>query len=508
MKKHAKAADQAGIKSGVNWFSPESTALKNIAHFITDYLLAPAHKNLKNINFGGLASLINNPQRQVHKALNDRINLDKLSVYKIISALRTSKTEPIEEILDNYLERIDGLEWALTSLAGKKLPIVEAVSADLHQLLRNPDSASPFSSSLKALLDEVSNIYKALLAEFNIIAWKDKKLKLGDIKYGHFFDWVSCKTEVDRQREGISAEDRKAQQCLRYTMMKVILSYLDNVNLDTDSFRSIAKNEAKKESETETINVQAIPGAQSGQSADILSNGAMKLYAGVIAATFEHIFISTRRDASQQSGNVVDQYQALPLTLKIQKPELLKTSMRVAGNNSFNDVDLEITSELLAMKLATTNANYSSGLVHTAIVCIANGIWEISPNNPPLVETIASFVSVVVYEIEKAITYDLLHRFRIYITDKPIKTDNNCVLMISSMQVPDYSESEATEKTVKAIIALRNTDDDLINALRGIFGQLPLNLDVDDVSLESNQLARLLHGLLKDTLAIGTIVIN
>lgn len=490
------------------WPPSEGHFVKSIANLINDSLFAPFVKKLNNFNFGGYARLLNNPRQQVGKALEENLNLEQMGMVKIVRAIRESGSEPVEKILDDYLDRMDSIEWAISSLIGRKLPIVEAISADLHQILQKTNEPSTLPSAIITLLDEVSNIFKTLLVELKLIAKKNEHHHWGKLKYGYFYDWVNCNTEIDKKHQDLSTEDRKSQQRLRYTMMKVILSYVEDVDVSPDRFRSVATDVLSNEPETYPAQAPIPLSSYSGQSSAMLGKALMRPYAGLIAAAFEHIFISGEQGLSSLDEVLTDLYRELPLTLKLQKPELFKSSMKTKGNLVFNDIDLEIDSELMAIKLATMNARYTSDLVQTAIVCIGNGIWEVSPNNPPLVETIASFVSVLVYELEKAITYDLLRRFRVYVSDKPIIKSSDNTLMIASIKVPDFSDNEATEKTMTAIISLTQNDEALLGGLRKILGQLPVKLDSDHLPGRESEIARLLEGMLKDAVAISAIAVS
>lgn len=281
-------------------------------------------------------------------------------------------------------------------------------------------------------------------------------------------------------------------------MLKVILTYIEEVDLSPSHFKAGA-SETTGSGGPGGFPLSSVTAKSVASSAD----GFMRAYAGLFAAAFEHIFVSSRPFPSAGSPtDASDLYHDLPFTLKLQRPDLSKLAFAKAGYSALGgkNVDLELDSEFLAMKLATNSAFVSAGLVRTAFNCVANGVWEISPNNPPLVNTIASLISIPIYEIEKAIVYDVFRRFRIYVTDSKIDTSSEFVLMHAAMRVPDFSGGDKTEKELSAVIALVGTDGELMKGLKALIPNIPLNLN-EPPEVGSDELTKILHGTLKDALA-------
>jgi len=104
------------------------------------------------------------------------------------------------------------------------------------------------------------------LAELNIISNKQKKSNLGNPGNGCFYDWINCNTEFDKNHKDASIENKKYQQRLRYSMMKVILSYVDDIDVSPERFKSIAKKEMTKELETLLTQTRIPLYSLSGQS--------------------------------------------------------------------------------------------------------------------------------------------------------------------------------------------------------------------------------------------------
>lgn len=225
-----------------------------------------------------------------------------------------------------------------------------------------------------------------------------------------------------------------------------------------------------------------------------------------MASAFEHIFISSKPEQSNGPTDKSDFYHSLPLTLKMQRPDLSKIAFGKPGISNVGSIDLEIDSEFMAIKLATTNAQRTAGLIRTAAVCVGNGIWEVSPNNMPFVDTVASLISIPIFELEKSITYDIFRRFRVCVSGYTADVVNEFVLMQATISVPDFSESEKIEKTLHVFVVLSCNDKELFDAASSLLGKLPLILDDDGSYKPNNELARLLYGVMKDAIAASYLV--
>lgn len=460
-------------------------------------------KHLRNLRIVRVGEVINDPHAIIRDRIQQALRLDSFRCYQIVSAFRNSKATAVAGILDDYLDRADRVELAMSALLGSRLPIVEAISKDIHTLLGR-GGENDFPAAILTLLDGVSDTMARVLRELGVIAGNPGGamcLRL-DVGSGHFYDWVTCNTKIDRDEIGDDKHRRTQQQRLRYTMLKVILSHIEDVDLSPRQFRSGGASTG------EAATSGGFPlSSTTARSVFKDSDGLMRAYAGLFAAAFEHVFVSARpldAEGADAPSAASDLYHDLPFTLKLQRPDLARLALGKPGCSPFgaDGVDLELDSEFLAMKLATNSACLSSGIARTAINCIANGIWEISPNNPPLVETIASMIAIPIHEIEKAIVYDIFRRFRIYVTDQRVDTSHEFVLMHASIRVPDFSGKGTTEKELKAVIALACTDGALLQGLRQLMPDLPLCLDEAQEEGARDKVTELLHGMMKDALAV------
>ena len=485
----------APVRTGI---AELESAVTGVANAVFD----PITRHLNNLRFFGVAALLNSPRSIIRGKIKNAFQLESLKFYRVVESIRDSNATAITTILDDYVARIDSIELAVSSLLGRRLPIVEAISKDIHTLL-GKGKEDDFPAAILALFDGVSDAFEGLLGELDIIARtnKDRNSSLSlDLGPGHFYEWVTCNTTVDKEAIR-SDEERKQQQRLRHTMFKVVLTYIEEVDVSPSHFRSGGSGT------TDSGSPGGFPlSSTSAKSVARSADGFMRAYAGLFAAAFEHIFVSSRPLASAGSGaptGVADLYHDLPFTLKLQRPDLSKLAFAKPGYSAVagNDIALELDSEFLAMKLATSSASVSAGLVRTAVNCVANGVWEISPNNPPLINTLASLISIPVYEIEKAIVYDVFRRFRIYVTDSKIDTSREFVVMHASMQVPDFSGHDRTEKELSAVIALTGADGELLNGLKTLLPDIPINLN-EPHDIGSQSLAGMLHGTMKDALAV------
>lgn len=494
----------APVEASIATLKGEVTKLTNRLDNVPSEIFKSINKSaLGNLSVARLGEILTNPHAIIREKLQQALSLDSLKFYQLIRAFRDSKATAVTGILDDYLDRVDSIELAISALLGKKLPIVEAISNDIHVLLGKGDEKE-FPAAILSLLDGVSGSLESVLRELGVIASQNGGAMPSplDLEPGHFYDWVTCNTSIDQDALKNDKAMRRQQQKLRYTMLKVILTYIEDHDLSPSRFKSSAASKG------EPTSIGGFP-LSSTTARSVLENGEgfMRAYAGLCAAAFEHIFVSakplgtTEADASFAAA---DLYHDLPFTLKLQRPDLSKLAFSKPGYSAFgaDKVDLELDSEFLAMKLATNSAVVSSGVVRTAINCVANGIWEISPNNPPLIETIASLIAILIYEIEKAIIYDIFRRFRIYVTDSSIDISHAFVLMHASIRVPDFSGKGATEKELKAVIALACTDADLLAGIKKLFPTLPLCLDEAHEDAARDTATRMLQGMLKDALAV------
>lgn len=462
-----------------------------------------SRNSLRNMNVIRLGEILNNPHAIIREKLQQALSLDSLKFYQLIRAFRDSKATAVSGILDDYLDRVDSIELAISALLGKRLPIVEAISKDIHVLLGKGDEKE-FPAAILSLLDGVSGTLARVLSELGVIASRHSGAAPSplDLEPGHFYDWVSCNTSIDQEALKGDKARRRQQQKLRYTMLKVILTYIEDHDLSPSRFKSSAAADG------EPTSIGGFPlSSASAKSALDNGEGLIRAYAGLCAAAFEHLFVSARplsAAGADASSSAAELYHDLPFSLKLQRPDLSRLAFAKPGYSAFgaDKVDLELDSEFLAMKLATNAAVVSSGLVRTAINCVANGIWEISPNNPPLIETIASLIAIPIYEIEKAIIYDVFRRFRIYVTDSSLDTSHEFVLMHASIRVPDFSGKGATEKDLRAVIALACTDADLLAGLKQLIPTLPLCLDEAREDAAPDTVTRMLQGMMKDALAV------
>lgn len=492
------------VETSVETLRHEVTAVArrvdDVPSEILEFISKSAFGNLSVVRLG---EILNNPHAIIREKLQQALSLDSLKFYQLIRAFRNSKASAVTGILDDYLDRVDSIELAISALLGKRLPIVEAISKDIHVLLGKGDEKE-FPAAILSLLDGVSGTLERVLRELGVIASRHGGATPSplDLEPGHFYDWVSCSTRIDQEALKGDKARRRQQQKLRYTMLKVILTYIEDHDLSPSRFKS------KAASQGEPTTIGGFP-LSSTNARSVLENGGgfMRAYAGLCAAAFEHLFVSARplsAAGAEASSSVAELYHDLPFSLKLQRPDLSRLAFAKPGYSAFgaDKVDLELDSEFLAMKLATNGAVVSSGVVRTAINCVANGIWEISPNNPPLIETIASLIAIPIYEIEKAIIYDIFRRFRIYVSDSSLDTSHEFVLMHTSIRVPDFSGKGATEKDLSAVIALACTDADLLAGLKQLIPTLPLCLDEAHEDAAPDTVTRMLQGMMKDALAV------
>ena len=502
----------------VKAIAPVEASIATLKGELTDEVTKLAHRVddvpseiFKSISKSGLGRLsvvrlgeiLNDPHAIIREMLRQALSLDSLKFYRIVRAFRDSTATAVTGILDDYLDRVDSIELAISALLGKRLPIVEAISKDIHVLLGKGDEKE-FPAAILSLLDGVSGTLQRVLRELGVIASGNGGATPSPLALepGHFYDWVTCTTSIDQEALKDDKARRRQQQKLRYTMLKVILTYIEDHDLSPSRFRS------KAASQGEPTTIGGFP-LSSTTARSVLENGGgfMRAYAGLCAAAFEHLFVSARplsAAGSDASSSAAELYHDLPFTLKLQRPDLSRLAFGKPGYSAFgaDKVDLELDSEFLAMKLATNSAIVSSGVVRTAINCVANGIWEISPNNPPLIEAIASLIAIPIYEIEKAIIYDIFRRFRIYVTDSRLDTSHEFVLMHASIRVPDFSGTAATEKDLNAVIALACMDTDLLAGLKQLIPTLPLCLDEAHEDAARDTVTGMLQGMLKDALAV------
>jgi hypothetical protein len=477
---------------------PLERSVRGVAGNVEKAIFNPFTTHLGNLRFVQLAALINNPRVALRHQIRSRLPADRLRVHRITSTIRASNVDGLVGMLDDYLARLDSVELAFASLFGRKLPIIEAFSADLHTLLGRREPTAEFPSSILAMLEEVGDAFAGLLGELQVIAGGDRTPRASGLAPGHFYDWVCCRTAVDTSIA--TDQQRKQQQRVRHTMVKVLLTYVDGVDLSPSRFTAGAQPSRHATSFggfalSSVGTTSALRGA----------GGVLRAWSGLLAAAFEHVFVSSRPLESERAGAPSDLYHDLPLTLKLQRPDLSALAFSKPGYSMFSP-DMELRSEFLAMKVAMTSAEVTSTAVRTAVTSIGNGIWEISPNNPPLVDTIASLVAASVYEMEKAILYDFLRRFRVYVTDQPIDTSGQFVIARATLHVPDFSGGTGTEKQLTAVVGVACEDRVLLDAARQVFGSLPVSLDDEDGIGSKSEIAGLLHGLMKDSLAVGCVV--
>ncbi len=491
------------VETSIKTLRDDVTAVSKRVDDVPSKILDSISKNaFGNLSVVRLGEILNNPHAIIREKLQQALSLDSLKLYQLIRAFRDSKATAVTGILDDYLDRVDSIELAISALLGKRLPIVEAISKDIHVLLGKGDETE-FPAAILSLLDGVSGTLERVLSELGVIASRHGGATPSplDLEPGHFYDWVTCSTRIDQEALKDDKARRRQQQKLRYTMLKVILTYIEDHDLSPSRFKS------KAASQGEPTTIGGFPLSSTTARSALENGGFMRAYAGLCAAAFEHLFVSARplsAAGAEASSSAAELYHDLPFTLKLQRSDLSRLAFGKPGYSAFgaDKVDLELDSEFLAMKLATNAAVVSSGVVRTAINCVANGIWEISPNNPPLIETIASLIAIPIYEIEKAITYDIFRRFRIYVTDSSLDTSHDFVLMHASIRFPDFSGKGATERDLNAVIALACTDSDLLAGLKQLIPTLPLCLDEAHEDAARDTVAGMLQGMMKDALAV------
>jgi len=485
--------------------SPVVKEVRAVGRPVTQALFGAVGEGLNRVRFPQLAALINNPHALLRDRLQQRFAVENLRVFNGVAAVRDAQVPALTAMLDDYLVRLDAVELAVSALLGRRLPVIEAFSADLHRLLGKADpkrDPKDFPASLLCLFDEVTGTFHALLSQLQITqAAASQPSTLLNLQPGHFYGWVCCTTEVDKQIT--SAEQKKQQQMLRQTMMKVMLSYIDNINLDP---ARLVRDGASALGQT---SLGGFPLARL-QADAALHNGSafMRAYAGLFAAAFEHVFVSSRPLIATGPAAGADLFHALPMTLKLQRADLARLAFVRRDASPWGDrqLDMELNCEFMAMRIATTLADVSAGMARTAINGLANGIWEISPNNPPLVDTLASLITIPIHALEKALVYDLLRRFRVYVTDKPLQPKGEFVIATMTMKVPDSSAASSTEKAFTAVVAVACDDRHLLDAARQLLGTLPVRLE-DPGKLDGKpEAAKLLHGMLKDTLAAACVL--
>ncbi|MEZ5292390.1 MAG: hypothetical protein R2745_15015 [Vicinamibacterales bacterium] len=463
---------------------------------VTGPVFGPFTSHLGNLRFPQLARLVNHPRATLRATLLGALSVDRLRFHRLLKGIRDSQVSGLVAMLDDYLTRLDSIEHAMSALAGRRLPIIEGLSQDLHTLLGPASQQKAFPASVVAMLEQAGDAFEGLLGALEVIAGSGHPpAPPFDLPPGHFYDWVCCTTSVDA---GLTPQQKKEQQRLRQTMVKVLLAYIDGADIGPSWFKA-----------------GATPGHDAGgpgftwpsvSSTTVTrrADGALRAYAGLLAAAFEHVFVSSRPLASVGAGTAADLYFDLPMSLKMQRPDLAALAFATPGVSAFQA--LEHDSEYLAMRVATTTASVSAGGVRTAINAIGNGIWEISPNNPPLVDTVASAVAMTVYELEKALVYDLLRRFRVYLTDQPIDTSSQFLIATTTLVVPDFAGADRTEKTLTAAVGVACGDTALLAAARQVFGTLPIALDVSPGASPPAGIDGLLRGLMRDALAAATVL--
>lgn len=86
------------------------------------------------------------------------------------------------------------------------------------------------------MLEQVGDAFEGLLGVLEVIAGPGQApAPPFDLPPGHFYDWVCCTTSVDA---GLSPQQKKEQQRLRQTMMKVLLAYVDGADIGPGSFKA------------------------------------------------------------------------------------------------------------------------------------------------------------------------------------------------------------------------------------------------------------------------------
>lgn len=479
---------------------PIRQSISGVAKAVHEYIFGPIAKKIKNLRIIKFAQLLNDPHEAIRNQIITHLKAEDFKLYQIFAVIRNSKAEGLVKMVDDYLTRLDAIKFAVEAMVGTRLPIIDGISSDIHTILGGKKAGVEFPASVLAFFDSTSGSFKNVLVELELIsAQKSDPAHTFDLAPGHIYDWICCKTVVDQQATEV---DKKAQQRLRLNMLKVILSYIDNVEINPNQF--INRALAIKDSNQSHLTFGGFAHSSASlKSIGANSDGMLRAYAGIIAAAFEHIFVSSKPLACQDGTKPEDRYHDLPLSLKIQRPDLSKLAFSKPGYSAMGNAELEANAEFLAMKVAATTAKVTAGMTHKIINCICNGIWEVSPNNLPLVDTVASLVAIPIFELEKAVLYDVLRRFRVYVVNGTETSGGQFEIMRASLKVPNFTISDNTENQLTAVVAVTCQDKDLLSAATTVFGSLPVKLDADDQSqYQDNELVKLLHGTMKDALAV------